>query len=173
MTIPVLVDVLGHLDHPARDDLGIESVLAISLEVAVTMTVRTALVRGHPFRHRRHQPVEVGIRQSAQNLNVLVDVPGQFLTRFRDDGIICQDQLDRRIGRRQVRLELGHRHAGSARAGLHAVCCKGLPPGHQKGRNEDRPSYRPDKYAGAIDVFRILAIPVIKPLGKHLNSPVR
>ena len=132
--LPVGVDVLRHLDHAPRDDLGVLGVVA---HVRRVVAVVAALLRRHPFGDRGHVARELGHAQVAQLRHVLVDVPG---LRARVAG--------RRLGDRRRLVGRGHAHlgarvvdqfhAGAAVAALHGVDRRAFAAGQQGDRGQQR-----------------------------------
>jgi hypothetical protein len=63
------IQIAGHMDHPAGDDLG---VLRVVGEVPLDMAVGAALLRRDPQREGVHGPAELPQAQIAEHLHVLV-----------------------------------------------------------------------------------------------------
>ena len=71
MRLPVHVDVPRHLQHLARDLLGVEAVIGEILDI---VAIGAALFRRDPFRDRQHDAIELVGAEILQHLHVAVNL---------------------------------------------------------------------------------------------------
>jgi len=70
MLLPILVDVAGHLQHAAGDDLRIKTVVG---QIVAIVTIGAALFRRDPLGYRQHYAIELVRAEIVQDFHVLVN----------------------------------------------------------------------------------------------------
>ena len=108
MTIPVFVDILGHLDHPAGHNFGVECIFTIGFDIAIPVTISAAFFGRYPAGHRRHHPVEVILCDIPQHLHVFIDVFCQRIASLRDIRLILDQLGNIRIRNSQFGFKFRH-----------------------------------------------------------------
>ena len=108
MTIPVFIDILGHLDHPAGHNFGVECIFTIGFDIAIPVTISAAFFGRYPAGHRRHHPVEVILRDITQHLPVFIDVFGQRIASLGDIRLILDQLGNIRIRNSQFGFKFRH-----------------------------------------------------------------
>mmetsp|Transcript_28311 Transcript_28311/g.52699 ORF Transcript_28311/g.52699 Transcript_28311/m.52699 type:complete len:246 (+) Transcript_28311:1970-2707(+) len=171
VTVPVVIDRLRHLDHAAADNLGIKVIRAVFLQINIPVAIGAPLFGTDPLGHGQHHAVKVVLGQITQHLDILVYVLGQCLAALGHVRLFGIVGLNRWIRGHTGDVELGHRHARAAWTRLQRRGLRRVAKAHDQSGGKYRAARHTDQDRRTKDIGRVVLVPFIKPLGKHISSP--